>query len=344
MKYNNHIRKPRYCCWVINYRCMLRCKMCYIWNIREDKNAETTMEQKKHFVKSLRGIVDEGFEFHLSGGEPLMTEGVLDLVNFIADEGYKTNLVTNGFFIDESMAKNIVESKLNTLTLSLDGITSETHDIIRGVAGSYEKIMKAVDYLDKFHKDTKPKISILTIIMEHNLGELLKLVNWVQQDERIEMISFQAITQPFGEEMDNSWFVKESNHFLWPQDVEKTSEIMEKLKELRLNGYKIGNHPNHFLHFGEYFKDPNKFLKKIKCNLGDYEFHVDPYGKVFFCCLMEPIGNIKRDNLPEIWYSNRTKSIRENIYNCKNNCHIMINCFYEDEAVANVEPKKQAPF
>jgi len=331
MNQNKIIKKPRYCCWVLNYRCMLRCKMCNIWNIKDDRQSEATMEQKKRFVESLRGMVEQGFEFHLSGGEPLLNENILDLVNFIAAEGYKTNVVTNGFLIDEAMAKNIVNSSLETLTISLDGVNPETHNFIRGTKGSYDRIMKAIEYVEKFRKNGKLRISILTIIMERNLDEILKLVDWVQKDKRIEMVSFQAITQPFGEEIDNTWFMKEKNNIFWPQDTEKTSVIMEKLRELRLNGYKIGNHHNHFLHFKEYFKDPNKFLKKIKCNLGDYEFHVDPYGKTFFCCLMEPIGNIKTDSLSEIWHSRKAQNIRENVYNCKKNCHIMINCFYEDE-------------
>ncbi len=290
------------------------------------------MEQKKQLVRSLRGVVEPSFEFHLSGGEPLMTEGILDLVNFISNEGYRTNLVTNGFLIDEALAENIVNSNLDTLTISLDGIMRETHDFIRGIKGSYDRVMQAIDYLDKFRKDGKPKISILTIIMERNLDEILKLAGWAQADKRIEMISFQAITQPFGEAADSAWFRQEKNKIFWPQDTVKTSVIMGKLRELRLNGCKIGNHHNHFLHFKEYFQGPDKFLKKIKCNLGDYEFHIDPYGKTFFCCLMEPIGNIKTDNLPEIWYSRRAQNIRENVYNCSKNCHIMINCFYEDEA------------
>lgn len=331
------IRKPKYCCWVLNYRCMFRCKMCNIWNTNLQQDQETTLEQKKQFVRSLQGLVEPSFEFHLSGGEPLMTEGILDLVEFISHQGYRTNLVTNGFLIDEAMAKNIVNSNLDTLTISLDGATSQTHDFIRGIKGSYARVMQAIDYLDKFRKDGKPKISILTIIMERNLDEILKLAGWVQADKRIEMISFQAITQPFGEAADSAWFRQEKNKIFWPQDTEKASGVMEKLRELRLNGYKIGNHHNHFLQFREYFRNPDKFLKKIKCNLGDYEFHVDPYGKTFFCCFMEPIGNIKTENLPEIWRSPRAQSIREDVYHCKRNCHIMVNCFYEDESYQEVK-------
>ncbi|MDD5552708.1 MAG: radical SAM protein [Candidatus Omnitrophica bacterium] len=310
---------------------MLRCKMCNIWSINDDKSLETTMEQKKDFVRSLRGLVDQGFEFHLSGGEPLMTDGVLDLVDFISGQGYKTNLVTNGFLIDEHMAENIVNSGLDSLTISLDGVTAQTHDFIRGVKGSHARAIQAIGYLDKFRKNKKPAISILTIIMERNLNEIMDLAEWVQRDQRINMISFQAITQPFGEKTDNSWFLEEKNRIFWPQDTGKAASILEKLRALRFNGYKIGNHPNHFLHFREYFKDPNKFLKQIKCNLGDYEFHVDPYGKTFFCCLIEPFGNIKTDNLAQIWNAPNTGRIRQDVYGCRKNCHIMINCFYEDE-------------
>ena len=331
MEKDNPIHKPQYCCWVLNYRCMLKCKMCNIWNIKDDPSLESTMEQKKKFVRSLRGIVGDGFEFHLSGGEPLATEGILDLVNFIAYEGYKTNLVTNGFLIDEGMARDIANSCLDNITISLDGIRPETHDFIRGMKGSYEKIMKAIEYLDKFRKNNTFRISILTVIMEYNLDEILQLVERVQQDKRIEMISFQAITQPFCEKMDNSWFTKEKNRIFWPQDTQKISGIMERLRGLRLDGYKIGNHHNHFFHFKGYFKEPDVFLKKIKCNLGDYEFHIDPYGKIFFCCLIDPIGNVKTDDMNKIWDSPETRRIRQDIYNCQKNCHIMINCFYEDE-------------
>ncbi|MDD5560760.1 MAG: radical SAM protein [Candidatus Omnitrophica bacterium] len=322
---------------------MFRCKMCNIWNIKDDYNTQTTMQQKKNFVRSLRGFVDTDFEFHLSGGEPLMSEGVLELVNFISGEGYRTNIVTNGFLIDELMAKEIVNSKLGTLTLSLDGIRSQTHDFIRGVKGSFRRIIKAIEYLDKYRKGSKLKIAILTTIMKTNLNEILKLAKWTQRNRKIEMISFQAVTQPFCQEMDRDWFKNDKNRFLWPDDLKKVSKVMRCLKKMKASGYKIGNHQNHFLHFNEYFAEPNIFLKKIKCNLGDYEFHVDPYGKIFFCCLTEGIGNIKTDNLAVLWDSVKTQETRKEVYGCKKNCHIMINCFYEDELPFKDKPVLNKP-
>ena len=103
------------------------------------------------------------------------------------------------------------------------------------------------------------------------------------------------------------------------------------MQRRKTNGAKIGNKPNHFKAFKRYFKSPNVFLKKQKCNLGDYEFHVDPYGKLFFCCYVDSFGNMKVDAVPTVWNEEKTKKIRERVYACKKNCHIMINCFYEDE-------------
>ena len=331
MHKDQFLEKPRYCCWVLNYRCMFRCKTCYIWNINDDKSKETPLGQKKQFVKSLRGFVGEDFEFHLSGGEPLLTEGIIELIDFISSEGYKTNLVTNGFLVNDDMAKAICASGLGTITFSLDGSSASTHDFMRGIDGSYERIMQAVSLIDKYRKNRKPAISILTIIMERNLKELLDLVEWVNNDKRLEMISFQAITQPFCETMNSDWFFEKKNNLLWPQDTALAVSLMEKLRDLKLKGYKIGNHPNHFLRFKGYFENPHQFLKKIKCNLGDYEFHVDPYGKSFFCCLTKPFGNINSGSIPDIWGTSATQKIRSEVYNCKRNCHIMINCFYEDQ-------------
>ena len=330
-KKNEPETKPRFCCWVLNYRCMFRCRMCRIWDVHDDGKVETTLEEKKKFVRSLRELVDPGFEFHLSGGEPLLTEGIFDLIRFIHEEGHKTNLVTNGFLVNKAVAEKLVDSGLGTVTFSLDGLTAATHDSLRGMAGSHQKILQAIEHLNGF-SDRKLRIAILTTIMEKNMDEILDLVEWVQQDKRLDMISFQAVTQPFGEEMDADWTRKERNSALWPQDPSKASAVMQRLRELKVKGYKIGNHPDHFLQFSDYFLAPNKFLRKVKCNLGDYEFHVDPYGKVFFCCLMDPIGNIKTGSLPAIWSAPQTKKTREAVYACRKNCHIMANCFFEPEA------------
>lgn len=320
--------KPKYCCWVLNYRCMFKCKMCYIWQT-DQFDVETTLEEKKRFVDSLIGFVDPDFEFHLSGGEPLLEPHICDLIAHIKQAGFRTNLVTNGWLVDETMARSLKDAGLESLTFSLDGMNATTHDQLRGQEGAYARIRQAIDMIHE--RTIGLATSVLMLINAVNLDEVIPLTEWVETTPEISMISFQVITQPFSRPKNDQWFTETEDAFLWPKDRGKTQAVLQELYARRTNGAKIGNHPNQFLAFQRYFENPARFLKKIKCRMGDYEFHVDPYGKVFFCCFTKPIGNIKTDLIPDIWRAPETIQIRNDVYACKQNCHIMINCFFEEE-------------
>ena len=323
------IQKPKYCCWVLTYKCMFECQMCRIWNINFDDHNETLLADKKKFVTGLADFVDENFEFHLSGGEPLLSDDLIPLLRHINKHRFRTNLVTNGWLVDDYMLQQLQDAGLSSLTFSLDGMNAATHDFLRGVKGSFQRIMSAIEMAERIKSDLD--LSIITLINGYNLDEVLALTDWVEHHPILKMISFQVVTQPFSDDRNDRWFEEEQNKFLWPQDLEKTAKIFEQLKSLRENGAKIGNNANQFDAFKNYFKDPNKFLKKVRCSMGDYEFHIDPFGKMFFCNNTEPIGNITKDNLPDVWKDDKTQKTRDKVYKCKDNCHIMVNCFYEDE-------------
>lgn len=40
-------------------------------------------------------------------------------------------MVTNGYLLDENMAKEIAEADFGTIQLSLDGVDAETHEWLR---------------------------------------------------------------------------------------------------------------------------------------------------------------------------------------------------------------------
>lgn len=303
--------------------------MCYIWESGEDSKQKVTLDEKKRFIDSMHGFVESDFEFHLSGGEPLMDRDIFEIISHIRSHGFRTNMVTNGWLVDESTFLRLRDAGLNSLTFSVDGLKAETHDFLRGREGSHARIIEAVKLAEKMRRDMS--VSFITLITNYNLKEILPLTDFVQNNPALEMISFQAITQPFSQPQDEKWHLKKENALLWPHDMGEMAVVLDELYRRRTAGCKIGNQANHFQAFKAYFKNPNKFLKRVKCNLGDYEFHVDPYGKVFFCNTVGAIGNIKTDSVPELWFKDSTRAIRKDVYTCRRNCHIMINCFYEEE-------------
>lgn len=59
------------------------------------------------------------------------------------------NLVSNGYLIDENVAKRLKESGISNVQISLDGINPEQHDNFRGKYGSFDKAINAIKCLKK---------------------------------------------------------------------------------------------------------------------------------------------------------------------------------------------------
>lgn len=303
--------------------------MCSIWKNRYFTTPqEPALDEWYRFIDLIADLTENSIEINVSGGEPLLDERNLSLVKFSAKKGLPTSMPTNGFLIDKEMACKIADSGLSTIGISLDGITRYTHDLLRGVEGCYDKAMQAINYLDSC--DSNIEIGILATISEKNIDEIIDLTKWVNEDNRIETIIFQAIAQPFNTSFDNEWYNKSEYSFLWPQSTVKINTLLDELIKLKKMAYKISNATLQLETFKKYFNNPGEFIKKDKCNV-DFYMNINQFGDVYMCPRKEPIGNIKKDTPRKMWYSEKANLIRKEIRNCKINCHHILNCCYEGE-------------
>lgn len=319
--------KPGFCCLGITNKCMLKCRMCYKWRdvqIEEYPN----LDQYKNFLAGFKELTGDNFMIHFGGGEALLYEGVLDLVSYSIDKGFLTNIISNGWLIDENMAKRIAGSGLHELVLSLDSLNETTHDYLRGVKGVYQRVMKAVKWLNRYCKDTK--LGICTVIYDWNLDELLPLLEWVNCNDSLSSIIFQIPTQPNSTGIDKEWWKGEYG-FLMPKDRDKACIFLDKLMELKASSYyKIGNSVSQLEAFKLYFRSPEKFVKKTACNL-DRAVFVSAVGEIFLCYRWDILGNIRHgDDIRRIWRSSQAEAVRQKIKGCTDNCHFLLNCFFED--------------
>jgi len=322
--------KPAFCCFGVVDECFLRCKMCQKW--KPDPNIQDRERPSifywKNAIESLRGIVDKSFLINFGGGEPLLMEGLLELVRFAADIGFRTNIATNAYLIDEDMAKRIADSGLSSVNISLDSMNETAHDYLRGRKGVYKKAMNAIDYLDKYSsKDFE--IIICCAIYDINMEEVIEVAEWVNQHSRIKWIYFMAAMQPNNTTPSPNWH-KEDFGYLWPQDAEKITSVIDHLIDMKKRGYKINNQICQLEAFNKYFNYPDRFVKNTACNL-DRAVHISSVGNIYICYDWECLGNIMRDDLACVWYSKEADKVRENIRNCKKNCHHLINCFFEGD-------------
>ena len=325
----SNIRRPVFCRIGIPSTCMLKCKMCFGWKINFKKGLkEPTLQEWCDFIDLLGDFSNNSIEMNFTDTEPLLDERNLALIAFSAQKGLPTSMHSNGVLIDKELAFRIVDTGLNQITISLDGINKETHDHLRGVEGCHDKVMRAIGYLDSCAGNLK--IGIQTIILSENLDEIVSLVEWVNKDERLGHISFQAIMQPFFTIPIDGWHQKSEYNFLWPKDIKKVFTIIDELIRLKKTGYKIGNPISQLETFKKYFEKPDNFIKKSNCNV-DFWMNINRSGDVRMCENMQPIGNIQSSRPEEIWYSQEAVRRREGIKSCKANCNILVNCAYEED-------------
>ncbi len=318
--------KPGFCSLGVTERCIFKCKMCHKWQdaVREEP---PTIAQYKNFISNLKELVDDDVKLHFGGGEVLLFEGILDLVKFSSEKGFSTQIASNGWLIDEQMAKRITDSGLNEIGLSLDSLNENTHDYLRGVEGAHCRVMDAIGYLRKYSQDIK--IGVHSIICDYNLDDLAPLLEWADSNDTINSIFFFAIAPSNNIGIEEEWWKGQYGR-LWPKDTEKVCSFVDNV--LKIKGRKIGNSFSQLKAFKRYFRHPERFVKETECNFGRM-LQVNASGDISFLCPQsEILGNIKKGgDIKEIWFSEYANHSRKKIETCKNNCHYLINVFFEGD-------------
>ncbi|MCK4993851.1 MAG: radical SAM protein [Candidatus Omnitrophica bacterium] len=328
---------PTYCCIAILESCFMHCKMCYKW--QEDvlirKPDEPTLEEWKQAISDLAQLCKEQKpQINFAGGEPLAREEIFELIAYAQNLGFPALLASNAYLVDEVKAQKIAQAQLKGISISLDGVTPQTHDLMRGVFGAHEKVLQSIDLIRRYSPGTK--ITLNCCICALNIHELPDLVQWANNDGRIDGIFFQAVTQPFSTPEEEYWYKNDKYSDLWPLDTLKTNEILEKMYLLKSKGdfkapFQILNPASQFRAFKHYFSDPEKFIKKGRCHLDNSAINITPAGEVHLCFSMPAIGNIKHQSIQTMWHSKHAEEVRSQIKQCKKNCQALVNCNFDDK-------------
>jgi MoaA/NifB/PqqE/SkfB family radical SAM enzyme len=299
--------------------------------IKRDNNRELNFSQIKDVINQLKKWLGK-FDIQLTGGEPLIRPDALDIIKFSAlDNGIWTHISSNGYIIDEHFAKKIVESGINSIGISLDALDPSIHDFIKNKPGSCQKAKEAIYILNKYRKENKhfKNLSIQTIITNKNLSELKKLLEFAKSNN-LSGISYQPLFQNFGEPYDSDWYKRSP---LWPFDLEQLNRVIDELIELRMEIDDENFNCNSVEYFNllkSYFIYPNqRFLEKCTTEKNIY---LNPNGDIFICPKFEPIGNVLRDKIYDIWYSKEAESQREKIKKCRLPCTLLM-CIYDETAI-----------
>ena len=121
-------------------------------------------------------------------GEPFIHNDILQFISKASQAGIYTSTSTNAHFITEKKAKEIVQSGLDRILISIDGTTQEVYEQYR-VHGSLQKVLDGTKHLVEARKNLNsrtPHIIFQFLVVrpnEHQIEEAKQLANEYKVDE-----------------------------------------------------------------------------------------------------------------------------------------------------------------
>jgi len=151
--------------WEITLACNLKCMHCGSSAGKARKN-ELSTKEALNVVKDLAELGNH--EVCLMGGEPLVRKDWYEIAKEVRDRGMSLSIISNGYNIDEDKINKFIKLEPHAISTSLDGATAAVHDKIRGIDGSYDKVMQ---YLN-MARDADLPTSVITTVSRLNFKDL----------------------------------------------------------------------------------------------------------------------------------------------------------------------------
>jgi MoaA/NifB/PqqE/SkfB family radical SAM enzyme len=345
-------RKLNTIIFFVTSHCNATCETCFYWD-ELNQQGDLSWDEIVRLSENTPPFTDLWF----SGGEPTLRKELPEIIDlFVRNNGVRyINLPTNGLKPHRiyEVAEHCLSQNSNLelhVNIALDGLR-ESHDLMRGVPGNFEKALESARMLRKL----KPKfglqliVNINTVITRDNLDEILPLAELVRAERLSDGHYFNLIR---GDAKDPG---------LKKVQREKLRQIYSKLPEIQWS-YAEGM-----------FDDRNLFVKWIKktvyvgtltfhhrtqfqnldkptrwampCTAGETSAVIDFDGRIRACELRKPIGNL-RDfdmNLKVFWETparrNEPAQITCDQCWCSHVCFIHDSLRYSYKAMLSEVPK-----
>jgi AdoMet-dependent heme synthase len=308
---NRPLNKPTSIIIEITKNCTLHCQQCNLWKSKPEK--QMTFAQAKKIIDNLHNWLGNFYLF-FTGGEPFINKNLPKIIKYAQNQGIICHINSNAILINQKLAQQIIDSKLDSISISLDGAKASTHDSLRGAPGTFKKLIKAIKLLQN-----GPNIHLNTVIMKPNVKELASLIK-LSQKLKINGVNFQYLLPNLASNDSPKDLLK--SH-LWPKVKEVKLQIQKiiKLSQSQKNNLVIDQ--NHLNQIINYYHNPISTNQKFICAAGINNFIVNRKGDVHRCFEFPPIGNIFKSPAQKIWLGKIAQQQRKTIRKCQKVCKLI---------------------
>ncbi len=166
---------PLILAWELTKACNLNCLHCRAKASPDRDINELTTEEGKGLLKELSALGTK--MVILSGGEALIRNDALYLAGFGTSLGLRMTLATNGSMVSNEIAREIKDSGISRVSISLDGISPLIHDNFRGRPGAFDMALRGVDNL----RSAGMAVQINTTVAAVNVSQMQMFPDFIKK-------------------------------------------------------------------------------------------------------------------------------------------------------------------
>ena len=253
--------------------------------------------------------------FYVTGGEPFLYPGFMELMNYIKAKGCILSVVTNGVLL-EKHAEEIVANEWDMILVSFDG-PREIHDQCRNYPGAYDTAvcgLRKLIGIKEASNRVKPFVLTSTTISRVNapvLEDTFRIGSELSPDLMVVYLSWftsEEIGRAQTELLENNLGI---TPFTWKSYAAEFSEDDARMFQEALVRVKKRKWPFEYLiipdlkngDLARYYTDPAEMFGFDRCVAPFIMIDVMPNGDVTTCrdFIDVKVGNITEKPLLEIW-------------------------------------------
>jgi len=278
--------------------------MCNTWKFPTDLTEEIPPE----VIDKIEGRYKR---LNITGGEPMLRDDILEVVEVLDKKTDRLEISTNGYFTDRII--KVAEKFPNiSIRVSLEGLPA-INDRLRGIKDGFDHGMRTILRLQEMGiKD----IGFGIVISEKNVSDLVHIYR----------ICAGLGVEFGGSTMHNSfYFHKDDNQI---NDLDHTLKEMNRYIRMLLKSKRTDLR----LRVKDWFRAYiNKGLvhymkgetRSISCGAATDFFFLDPWGRILACNGSDDpliMGDLRETSFNQIWHSEEANRVRSIVKECKKNC------------------------
>ncbi|PKK91858.1 MAG: hypothetical protein CVV64_00065 [Candidatus Wallbacteria bacterium HGW-Wallbacteria-1] len=296
-----------HCNLQLTYRCNFKCRICDFWKTGHSTENELSLAQIKTIGNKLNTLGT--LIVSLAGGEPLERKDIIDIIRILNECNHFPILITNGWYVTPELSRDLLNAGLQEISVSLDYISPEKHDAQRGMAGSWNRAVNALEMLNKARTDKRNRVHMISVLMDDNLDDIEELIKLARDIGVTYMV----------------------NLYSWNRGTKKPRLPGRNVTDHLLN---LKRKYPEFITLTSYLEQMDKAISEGgigQCQTGRLLMNIDNYGNVARCTetLDEPVGNLLTDSVRLI--NRRLRSVQANkeCNKCWTSCRGFAECMFK---------------